>query len=276
MSVEIIYDEFDVCTKCDLDRADCACFAELTERAADTQTVKRMLAKPIAQPQVHLQCALKAQKNVLTRYYEQLFGERLKELAEEPEKIKEPLNRHFLEELAKRIDLKSSELMFITVNPPEMEEDQLVAFIDRVHNFAHRDKHIGYHYAFETRSDDTSCTGVHFHMLVRLERKTAKSTIAQQTFKHFKNFVPDKYKVCVKAMKNETYIASIQKYIGRAGNGKHTDDAVLRQRFRLKDIYIGGVPIVSPEEGGAGGDPPAIAVGNVIAATSRLDIQDNS
>lgn len=214
------------------------------ERERETQNYNLIMKNPLSVLGIkeHVGIIKKARSNVLTRYYETIFQEKLKELVEDPEKVRSPEGRQFLQELGNVIDLKSSDLMFITINPPEMERAEQELFINKVHQFAHRDKHKGYHYCFETRSDDGTCTGLHMHMLVRLDKKAAKSTIQNQTFKAFKKFVPDKMKVCVKAMRNEAYLKSIETYIGRSGRGKHLDDAVLRSLYELEDVYKGGAP----------------------------------
>lgn len=138
-----------------------------------------------------------------------------------------------LREVAGKAEIKRSAVTFVTINPRELSPEGQRDFIEVVNKYAARKKHVDAKYCFETRSGDSTCTGFHVHMLIRLSAETYASAIHNETYKKFQRFVGTPQHVHVRMIHSDKYQEQVDKYIGKE---KHADDQILRQRLGLPDV----------------------------------------
>lgn len=162
-----------------------------------------------------------AMLRVITKEFERHYEEHLSTYlrASSPDSSLEYLAREF----DSTRQVKKCKFFGITINPyPEFDKFKCDAKIRSLDEIPDIDYVIT---KTETRSDDGSCSGIHYHVALQFLTEKYISQVKQLIVKKFRKFVGNKLHIKITAIKDETYKDNFLKYLQRTD--KHSDDSLV-------------------------------------------------
>lgn len=207
-----------------------------------------------ATPEEHREAYDRARKKFLQdRYYEMLNTKFYS-----GEITVTPANQSIMDAMMMAAAVKKNEVWWITISPEQVYD--VPAFIKCIHKYATSKAYRYARYCFETRTDDSTCGGLHVHMYCETSDPIPKSVVQQRIKQAVSKF--GRFNLKLEALACPKKIANTVAYVGKV---KHSDDGVFRQKYGLKDVYENGSSTYAAPatlEEGAGAEPTSSSPGD--------------